>query len=161
PLAGCRFLSCLSRSAVSESWIVQTPGSRQRLGRLILGHAADGVANQEEVLQRVAALRHPALLPVEVLPGENGRGLLVGELPDPTLRDLLVENRTRRLPGIPREDLLRLLGPLADGLDALYHQHGLQHLGLNPGNLLLLDDRLLVADFGLAQLLWLPAGQPV
>jgi serine/threonine protein kinase len=160
PLPGCRFISCLSRNAVSESWVVELPDGRQRLGRLVHGYATNGVA-ERELLERVAALRHPALLPVEVLHGEGGRGLLAGDLPESTLRDLLIENQTRRLPGIPRRDLLRLLGPLADGLDALYHQHALQHLGLNPSNLLLFASGLRAADFGLAQLLWLPAGQPV
>jgi serine/threonine protein kinase len=160
PLLDCRFLNCLSHNAVSESWVVQLPDGRQQLGRLVHGYTADGVA-ERELLERVASLRHPALLPVEVLHGQGGRGLLAGDLPESTLRDLLIENQSRGLPGIRRQDLLRLLGPLADGLDALYNQHALQHLGLNPRNLLLFAGQLRAADFGLAQLLWLPAGQPV
>jgi hypothetical protein len=159
-LPGCQFLRCLSRNAVSESWVVQTPDGRQRLGRLVHGYATEGVADRQ-LLERVAALRHPILLAVEVLHGEGGRGLLVGDLPESTLLELLVENRARRLPGIPRHDLLRLLGPLADGLDGLYHQHALQHLGLNPNNLFFFGERLKVADFGLVHLLWLPAMQPI
>jgi serine/threonine protein kinase len=109
-VAGYRFLNCLSRTAVSESWIVETPDGRQRLGRLIHGNAAEGVA-ERRVLEHLASLRHPALLPVEVLHGEGGRILLIGELPDLTLRDLLHENQTHRLPGITRQELLCLLGP--------------------------------------------------
>src|SRR5262249_19915152 len=40
----------------------------------------------------------------------------------------------------------------------LYQQHGLQHLELNPNRLLLDGDRVLLDQFGVAQLLWLPSG---
>src|SRR5262249_41682730 len=52
-------------------------------------------------------------------------------------------------------------GDIAAVLDMVYHQHQLQHLALNPRALVLDGKRALVADLGLAQLLWLPAGQPV
>src|SRR5262249_33535795 len=146
--------------AVGEAWVVQVPDGRHRLGRLVYGYDAEGVS-ERELLERVASLRHPVLLPVEVLHGENGRGLFVGDVPDSTLRDLLRENQGQGRRGLSRPELLRLFGPLADGLDDLYRQHALQHLGLNPGNLLFLDGELRVADFGLAQLLWLPVRQPV
>ena len=46
-------------------------------------------------------------------------------------------------------------------IDYLAAQHGLHHLQLQPRLLVLNDHRLQVADFGLAHLLWVPAGQPV
>jgi serine/threonine protein kinase len=49
----------------------------------------------------------------------------------------------------------------AEALDYLYQQHSVQHLGLNPRNLLLERGRLVIEEFGLAQLVRLPAGQPV
>src|SRR6185437_5372722 len=43
-------------------------------------------------------------------------------------------------------------------LDYLAKQ-GVHHLGLNPRALILNGERLWIADFGLAQFVWLPAGQ--
>src|SRR5207253_821363 len=48
----------------------------------------------------------------------------------------------------------------ADALDALWGQHALPHLGLNPRTLLLDGGQAPLADFGLVPLLWLPTGQP-
>src|SRR5262249_43393806 len=54
----------------------------------------------------------------------------------------------------------------AEALDLLYQQNGLQHLELNPSRILLPTSataesrRVLLGDFGLAQLLWVPAKVP-
>src|SRR5262249_4964998 len=58
-----------------------------------------------------------------------------------------------------RGQLLEYLKQVAAALTQLYQQEGLQHLGLNPRNLFLVGDQVRIADFGIAQLLWLPAGE--
>jgi serine/threonine protein kinase len=65
------------------------------------------------------------------------------------------------LPGIPRDELLAHLRSAAEALHALFGRHKLLHLTLNPRNLLLDGERLLLADFGLAELLWRSARQAV
>jgi serine/threonine protein kinase len=55
--------------------------------------------------------------------------------------------------GIPRPELLEHLGEAAEALDVLHGRHGVQHLGLTPRLLLLSDDRLRIADYGLLDLL--------
>lgn len=87
--------------------------------------------------------------------------VLLSEPAESTLWDRLQECHRRGLPGIPRAELLGHLRTAARALDELYQRYGVAHLGLNPRNLLLTDGRLQVADFGLALLLWLPAGRPV
>src|SRR5262249_9532746 len=69
------------------------------------------------------------------------------------------ECQQRGLPGIPREQLLAYLGEAAEALEALYQAQHLQHLGLTPRQLVLSNNRLFLTDFGLVELLWLPAGR--
>src|SRR5262249_30489634 len=89
------------------------------------------------------------------------RLVLSAPLPDKSLRERFQEYQANGLTGIPRGELLAYLRCAADGLDWLHQEHGLHHLMLNPRNLLVQSSGLRIADFGLAQLLWLPAGQDV
>jgi hypothetical protein len=57
--------------------------------------------------------------------------------------------------------LLADLRAAADALDTLSRAHGLFHLGLSTRTLLLVGEQVQLADFGLAQLLWLPGGQAI
>src|SRR5262249_35835022 len=77
-------------------------------------------------------------------------------------RERLKECQRTKLPGIPRAELLGYLRTCAEASDALYREHSVQHLGLNPRNLLVREHgELQIADFGLAQLFWLPARQAI
>jgi hypothetical protein len=60
---------------------------------------------------------------------------------------------------MPRQQLIEWLLTAAEALDDLSRQYRLQHQGLNPRNLLLDGERLLIGDFGFLPLLWGPAGQ--
>ncbi|MEO8269557.1 MAG: tubulin-like doman-containing protein, partial [Aureliella sp.] len=51
--------------------------------------------------------------------------------------------------GIERAPLLDFMRDAADALDFLSQKHALQHLDVKPGNLLIIADRIKVADFGL------------
>jgi serine/threonine protein kinase len=155
-LADYRFQECLACSPLTEVWSARLADGRRRLAKVIFGWKADG-----PTVARLRSLRHPALLPAEVIHNSPGR-LVLGAVPaESSLRECYQEYVARGLPGVPREELLGHLREAAAALDFLAHKHGLYHLGLNPRNLLLDGGRLRVADFGLAQLLWLPAGQAV
>jgi serine/threonine protein kinase len=160
-LPGYRFLTRLASSPTAEVWKVQGPGGQPRLVKVVYGFARRDAQEEAEAVARLAELEHPALLPVEVVEHGRGRLVLLSPLFETTLRDHFQECREQGEPGIPRDELLGYLRTAAEALDVLALQHGVQHLGLNPRNLLLDQDRLLVADFGLAGLLWAPAGQPL
>jgi serine/threonine protein kinase len=143
----------LSRTPHSEVWSAETSDGSPRLVKVLFGGAGgDGVA-------RLAALRHPSLAPLEVLHRSPGRLVLSSAPGDRNLRDVLLECQSQGRPGIPRAQLLAYLKTAAEVLRFLAQQE-LYHLGLNPRALLLDGERLLLGDFGLAQLVWLPAGQP-
>ena len=65
--------------------------------------------------------------------------------------DRFFECRKKGLKGIPRDELLGHLRDAADALDYMSESHGLQHLDIKPQNLLLVGNRIKVADFGLVK----------
>jgi serine/threonine protein kinase len=156
-LAGYRLLECVSRSPVAEVWKAQSSDGRKHLLKMVagfdLGHYPEG-----NPLDRLRALRHPALAPLKIILGHTQRLALITEAPDLTLGDRLRECCQDGMPGIPRDELLASMRQVAAALDELYQAKRLQHLCLTPRVLALTDDRLLIQDFALAELLWLPAG---
>jgi serine/threonine protein kinase len=160
-LPGYRFLECLSCSPLAETWKVQAPDGRKRLVQFVYGFALKKRESEWEAVLRFKALRHPSLRPVEVVQYEPGRLVLLGDLAEKNLRDRFQECQSRGLPGIPRAELLGYLRVAAETLQQLYRNHSALHLGLNPRTLQLDNGRLVIADMGLAHLLWRPAGQAV
>jgi serine/threonine protein kinase len=159
-VAGHRLLQCLGRTPLTEIWKAEAEDGRPQLVKILYGVASRQGRQDEKAIARLQALRHPVLVPFTILHSAPGRLVIACDLITTTLRDRLVECQAEGLPGIPRLELLDYLRSAAEGLHSVYQQHGIQHLGLNPRNLLLDWGRLVIADHGLVQLLWLPAGQP-
>jgi serine/threonine protein kinase len=152
-----QFRKRLGQTPHTEVWEVQASDGRRRLAKVLFGHAgADPAA-----VQRLLALRHPALVPFDLVKNTPGQLVLACDPPEKTLRDCLQECQARKLAGVPRDQLLGYLWEAATALTELQRQHDLQHLGLNPRTLSLNGGRILLADFGLAQLLWWPTGGAV
>jgi serine/threonine protein kinase len=159
-LPGYRFVSCVGRHPGGESWVVVLPDGRTRLARLVHGFTELVPAQEREAVRRLAALSDPALPRCEVVHTDPGRVILVTELPGPSLRDRLEECQKEHLPGVPRHEVLSCLRAVAEALDRLHGEHGLQHLTLSPAHIVVHRDRVQLFDFGLAQLFWLPGGRP-
>src|SRR5204863_4062804 len=102
------------------------------------------------------ALFAPAIAHVD-----KGRLLLVTDSFRDTVRDRFRQCQQRKQPGIARAELIDYLRAAAEVLDYLYQQHGVQHLNLNPRNLVLDHGWLQITEFGYAQLLWQSSGQDI
>jgi serine/threonine protein kinase len=153
--ARCKLRDLVSRCPLGEVWTARAADGSPRLAKVLFGLQSQA----DEAVARLSALRHPALLPCQVVEHTAGRLVLSTPFTERSLWDCLLEYQSEGLPGIPRGELLDHLGNAAKALDAIYQGHGLQHLALNPRNLLPDGDLLLLADFGLVQLFWLPASQ--
>jgi hypothetical protein len=112
-------------------------------------------------LARLQSIHHPAILTPTVVHADAGRVFLLTDIIRGTLRSRAQQCPNPSAPGIPRAELVDDLRAAAEVLDYLYQQHNVQHLNLNPRNLMLDNGWLQVADFGYAQLLWSPAGQDI
>ena len=159
-LPGLRFGDCLTTGPLQDVWRAQDLNGRKRLVKIIYGFANDQKRVQEAVVQ-LKSIHHPALVMNEVAHVEPGRLVIVTEPVKQTLRDRFQECQDRKQPGIVRAELMDYLRAAAEVLDYLYQQYGLYHLNLHPRQLILDHGWLQLAEFGFAQLLWLPGGQDI
>jgi serine/threonine protein kinase len=151
-LPGYEFVDLVGFSRSAEVWLVRSPRKTQRLLKILYG-----VAVSAEAVATLTSLDHPALLPIDVLLHEPDRLILASDPLDKSLGDRLIECQGLGFRALPRKELLNCLQPVAEALDHLYEQHGLQHLSLHPGVLFVDGNKVRLADFGLMQLVWLPA----
>ena len=96
-------------------------------------------------IELTAALHHPNILPL--FDSGEADGLLFYVMPHvegETLRD-----RLRREGRLSVTDALQLAEEISAALD-FAHRHGIVHRDVKPENILLQDDRAIVADFGIA-----------
>ncbi len=152
---GYRFLECVSQTPLGDIWKVEDAQGQLRRA-LCLPSFVD---RDPALIDRLQQLIHPVLPLLEAYWSPAGRLVLVTEEFDQTLRDRLEICQKEGLPGIPREELLGYLRSAAEAIDALYVEHHLPHLGLNPRNLMLRDEKLWLLDYGFVPLFWLPTGQ--
>jgi serine/threonine protein kinase len=157
-LAKYQFLECLARLPIGEVWKARSPRGQNCLIKLVFGCQAAEDGNDAGAIGRLRALRHEGLEPFIVLRDGPNRVALICNERDGSLADRLITSRAAGQPGLPRNELLKHMRRTAETLDLLYRDHGLQHLTLNPRALLLDGGVLRIADFGLAELIWLPAG---
>jgi len=164
-LPGYEFVDCLGRSPFGEIWKVRTPNGATRAVKFISSFSREEAAVTPREYEAVSLLRnvaHPGLACVERVESDQGRLVIVTQRAEMSLRDRYEHCRSAGLPGIPRKELIEALRISADALDYLDQQHELHHLALHPYfNLLYGEQGCLVADYGLVQLLWIPAGLPV
>lgn len=161
-LPGYYLLEVLRRSAYLETWKARDPGGRLVCVQYAYVPSSTSLPARNILTQarRLLDMRHPHLVSILSVAYDAGRVVLATELADQTLQERFEECwRQSGLYGIPRDELLRYVEEAAEALDYLRNEHNIQHLALSPRNLLLRDDHLLLSDFGLAQLLWLPAGE--
>lgn len=160
-VAGHQLLNAVACTPLSEVWNALDANGQPREVRILFGFSRSDSRAESAALTRWQALQHPILASADVVQQSPGRLVISAPVHEKSLRERFQECLTQGLPGIPREELLGYLRELAHGLTWLFRERGLHHLLLNPRNLFVDGGRLQVADFGLAQLLWLPAGQDV
>jgi serine/threonine protein kinase len=150
-LSGLRLGPQARGRCLREVWHAHGPGGLDVALKFIRlsGHS---LALELRSLEAVKSIRHPNLVSLFGVWQTDNWLILAMELCDCSLQDLLAELLTRGLPGIPPKYLLSYMSDAANGLDALNAKQ-VQHRDVKPGNLLLLDSGVKVADFGLAKAL--------
>ncbi len=110
-------------------------------------HDSNFKARFQREAQTIAALEHPAIVPVHDFGEQDGQPYLVMRfMPGGSLAD-----RLKRGP-VSLSEALRIVGQLAPALDRA-HVAGIVHRDLKPANILFdREENAYVADFGLAKL---------
>jgi serine/threonine protein kinase len=154
-IPGYELLECLRPNPLGDLWRVQAPD-----GRIRLALSLNVARNRPALVAKLRQLRHPALPRADILSSPSGRIFLVFDPFTQTLGERYNECRQEGLPGIPRLELLGYLAAAARALDELSRDLRLGHLGLNPNNLWLESEHVLLAEFGLVPLVWQAQGKP-
>lgn len=152
PIDGYVLKEKLGSGGYGEVWSADAPGGLTKAIKFVFGTINDDRgATELRSLNRMRKLNYPFILSLERLEIVDGQLIIVTELAQGSLYDRYAEYRKGGFVGIPRDRLLRYMADAADGLDYLCQEHDLQHLDVKPGNLLLVADRVKVADFGLVK----------
>lgn len=150
PIPGYILRKRLGAGGYGEVWLADAPGGLQKAIKLIYGTVEQSHASSElRSLQRIRQVYHPFLLSLERIEIVDNQVVIITELAESSLLDRFEQCRRKGAPGIDRAALLDFMRDAADALDFLSQKHSLQHLDVKPGNLLIIADRIKVADFGL------------
>ena len=152
PIPGYVLRQKLGAGGYGEVWLADAPGGLKKAIKFVFGSLDDDRASRElKALNRIRQVNHPFLLSLERIEVIEGQLLIVTELADGCLHDRCKRFVEQGAVGIPRDQLLDYLRDAADALDFLCQKHDLQHLDVKPANMLLVADRVKVADFGLVK----------
>ncbi|MCY2974534.1 MAG: protein kinase [Planctomycetota bacterium] len=150
PIPGYVLRDKIGVGGYGEVWLADAPGGLKKAIKFVFGSVDEERAcNELKSLQIIREVQHPFIISLERIEIVDSHLIVVTELADGSLLDRFREFHERGLIGIPRERLIEYMKDTADALDFLCQRHDLQHLDVKPANLLLVADRIKVADFGL------------
>lgn len=149
-ILGYQLQDRIGAGGYGEVWSAIAPGGLLKAVKIVYGYHDEKRAQAElKALDRVKKVRHPFLLSLERIEVFDSQLIVVSELADKSMAELFNEYVEKGEPGIPRDGLVRSMRSIADALDYLSDEHGLQHLDIKPENLLMVGGHVKVADFGL------------
>lgn len=151
-LPGYRLIRKIGSGGYGEVWLCDAPGGLKKAVKIVYGTLDEERASSElRSLQRIREVKHPFILSLERIEVVDGHLIIVTELAESSLHDQFHAYCLQGMNGIPRERLMGYLRDTAEALDFLSLKHDLQHLDVKPGNLLLVADRVKLADFGVVK----------
>jgi serine/threonine-protein kinase len=161
PYPGCRLRRRIGAGSFGEVWeAVSSRGAPQAL-KFLPCDAKNTVAREIRSVQAISLLRHPHLIRIDRIWCFQRYLVIAMELADGTLTDLLQIYISEGNKAILPEHACLLLSEAAEALDFLNARRhevngrivAIQHCDVKPSNLLLVEDRLKVADFSLSSVL--------
>ena len=147
---GYRLIKQLGSGQYGEVWLGMAPGDIEVAIKKLLfpvGHKATQVELQ--ALELMKRLRHSFLIQVQAYWVMEDQLMIVMELADGSLEERLAECQRETGQGIPRQELFGYMREAAEAIDFL-HQEKVLHRDIKPGNILLVQGHVKVADFGIA-----------
>ena len=148
-----RFERLIATGGMAQVWEGTDTGglSRPVAIKLLHAHLADDQTFVERFRREaiaVANLNHPGIIPIYDIHSGDGMEAIVMEL----VHGITLRQELDRRHSLPPADAVRIGVAVADAL-AVAHQSRLVHRDIKPANILLCqDERVMVADFGIAKL---------
>lgn len=163
PVPGYRLLKRIGKGGFGEVWEAINTADNTKIALKFLdtkNQPANLVVNEIKLLIQLRDLKHPNLLQFYSVTTGKNLIILSMELAEGSVNDLHYIYRTDHKSHVPPNVLLHLMAQSAEGLDFIAQQRltntnalvqqGMQHCDVKPSNLLLLNNQLKVADFGLS-----------
>lgn len=155
PIDGYRLVELLGEGGFGEVWKAERSGGFLVALKFISLQRPAG-QTEKAALELVKNLRHGNLLTISASWVLGSTLVIETELADQSLHQRWQACRDQGLNGIPEQELLEYLAPIADALDYLHKQNIIHH-DIKPKNILIKGGKPLLADFGLMQVLDAPA----
>ena len=152
-----QLLQVVGRGGMGEVWLAEDTKLRRHVAIKLLPAvlASDKNYLRDFVYEArtLAGLEHPHVLPVHDFGEQMVGDEVIPYLVMPYITGGSLRDRIRSVTGLlPTEVALSVLAESAEAIDYAHSQHIL-HRDIKPGNILLQNGWLLLADFGLAKLL--------
>lgn len=158
PYPGYALTRLLGRGGFSEVWEAEVAGAASVALKFM--PCDSGVAAAEEIrsIQKIRQLEHPNVVRIDKIWCYENHIVIAMELADADLDDLFEAYQDKFNSNMPPEQVCLHLSEIADALDFLNaRQHKIdgrlvsfQHCDVKPGNMLLFQDTVKLADFGLS-----------
>jgi len=158
PFPGHALTRWLGRGGWGEVWEARQPDGKRIAVKVIPCDNHLTAAYEIRALQSIRSLRHPNLIRIDRTWCWAGCIVVAMELADGSMFDLLGVYQSEFGTGIPPEHLCHYLSQAGEALDFLNtrqhvvdnHRVAVRHCDVKPSNLLVLQDRIKLADFSLA-----------
>lgn len=163
PVPGHRLTKRIGQGGFGEVWeaINTSDNSRLALKFLDCKHQKGSlIVNEIKLLIQLRDLKHDNLLQFYSVTTGKNLIILSMELAEGSLNDLHYIYRTDHRTHVPPDVLMNLMFQAAEGIDFIAQQklpnsnsliqQGMQHCDIKPSNLLLINNKVKVADFGLS-----------
>jgi serine/threonine protein kinase len=158
PFPGYRLKRLRGRGGFAEVWEAETPDGCRVALKFMATRNPRAAADEVRSIQALSQLRHPHLIRVDRVWTQAGYIVLAMELADGSLMDLLSAYLQEFGTPIEPEQVCLYLTQAAKALDFLNsRQHAFegkivafQHCDVKPANMLLIGDKVKLADYGLA-----------
>jgi serine/threonine protein kinase len=166
PYPHCRLVQFLGRGGWGEVWKAEHDDGSAEALKFLPCDSPLAVAQEIRALQFIRQLKHPHLIRINSIWAFSGHVVIAMELAEGSLQDLFEVYQCEHGTGILPQHLCAYLKQAALALDFLNaRQHtfngqkvAVRHCDVKPSNLLVLDDRVKLADFSLSAQTTSPMG---
>jgi serine/threonine protein kinase len=158
PYPGCKLVRLIGQGGCGCVWVAQRADGKQCALKFLACQNDTGPAQEIRAINAIRQLQHPNLMPINCVWTCPGYLVIAMDLADGSLVDLLEVYQNELEQAMALDHVVFFLRQAADAIDFLNtRQHllnqqrvALRHCDIKPSNLLVIGQKVFLADFGLS-----------